>query len=231
MRLFLAVLAVVSGAAALWLWIGAPDLQAPGTAVMQGTAEEATMSTAVLVASRSLTAGTRLSGTDLEWANRQARSVPTGSALQAIVPDAESRMAGMVILRDLAQGDVVLWDDLATAASSRLSGHIAEDRLAFAIVVSEATAVGGLVRAGDRIDVFQVQRGGAIGEASMITLAEELRVLATDQTILHAQEVPTNAPRTLTVEVDMAQLEVLARAQAEGGIVVALKPQTDLPRP
>lgn len=231
MRLFLAVLAVVSGGAALWLWIGTPQLQTPGTVVMQGSTEEEAISTPVLVASRSLAAGTRLAETDLEWANRQARSVPSGSALQAVVPDAESRMAGMVVLRDLAQGDVVLWDDLATAASSRLSGHIAENRVAFAIVVSEATAVGGLVRAGDRIDVFQVQRGGATSEASMITLAKDLRVLATDQTILHAQEVPTSAPRTLTLEVDMAQLEVLARAQAEGGIVVALKPQADLPRP
>jgi pilus assembly protein CpaB len=231
MRLFLAVLAVVSGGAALWLWIGTPQLQTPGTVVTQGSTEEEAISTSVLVASRSLAAGTRLAETDFEWANRQARSVPGGSALQAVVPDAESRMAGMVVLRDLAQGDVVLWDDLATAASSRLSGHIAENRVAFAIVVSEATAVGGLVRAGDRIDVFQVQRGGATSEASMITLAKDLRVLATDQTILHAQEVPTSAPRTLTLEVDMAQLEVLARAQAEGGIIVALKPEAALPRP
>lgn len=231
MRLFLAVLALVSGGAALWLWVGAPQVQTPVSQVIQQAADEAPVSVAALVAARSLPAGTRVLEADLEWASLPVRTVPSGAALQALIPDAEARMVGMVLLRDVEQGDPVLWDDMATTATTRLSERISENMVAFAIVVSEATAVGGLVRPGDRVDVFQVRRGAASAETSFVNIAQDLRVLAADQTTQTSNDMPANAPRTLTLEVDVAQLERLGIAQAEGGLVVALKPDADLPRP
>lgn len=231
MRLFLAVVAFVSGAAALWLWVGAPQMQTPTSEVIQQAADAAPLSVSALVASRNLPAGARLAETDLEWASLPARTVPGGVALQALMPDAETRMVGMVLLRDLEQGDAVLWDDMATPSTTRLSDRISEDMVAFAIVVSEATAVGGLVRPGDRVDVFQVRRGAAGVDTSFVNIAQDLRVLAADQTTEASNNSPANAPRTLTLEVDVVQLERLGIAQAEGGLVVALKPDTDLPRP
>lgn len=231
MRLFLAVLALVSGGAALWLWVDAPQVQTPVSQVIQQAAEDVPDSVAALVATRSLPAGTRVTETDLEWANLPVRSVPSGAALQALIPDAEARMVGMVLLRDVEQGDAISWSDMATTATTRLSERISENMVAFAIVVSEATAVGGLVRPGDRVDVFQVQRGGPATETTFINIGQDLRVLAADQTIQPSSDVPANPPRTLTLEVDMAQLERLGRAQAEGGLLVTLKPKVDLPRP
>ena len=91
------------------------------------------------------------------------------------------------------------------------------------IVVSEATAAGGLVVPGDRVDLIQTQ-GRTAGEAlTARIIARDLPVLAVDQAMTRLAETTALPGRTLTLQVSEALVPEIAAANAAGGLSVALR--------
>jgi len=104
---------------------------------------------------------------------------------------------------------------------------------AVAVPVTASDAAGGFILPGDRVDVVQARaadNGGRGYTASV--LLRNVRVLAIDQN----SQPPKNGQQaqiggTATIEVAAADTEVIARAKAQGEVVLALRPYSDANQP
>lgn len=230
MRVFLFVIAIISGLGALWLWFAQPVQPSAIAGVTQGAAttpfDGSSNSTVMaLVAQRDLATGTVLAPEDVAWASVPLTDLPQGAALQAVQPDAATRMAGMNLLRDIATGAPLSWADLATKDAAALSSQIAADHFAFSIVVSEATGVAGLIEPGDRIDLARIKVMPGTSQRSFEIVARDIKVLAVDQRLDRLAPDAARPARTLTLELTAALVERVSLAQAENGVSVILRPE------
>ena len=104
---------------------------------------------------------------------------------------------------------------------------------AIAVSVTPALAAGGFILPGDRVDVVQSRpldaatNGGHPGFMA-VTLLRNIRVLAIDQN----SQPPKGGQQsqlgsTATLEVAAADTEVIARAKAQGDVILALRSYSD----
>jgi pilus assembly protein CpaB len=91
---------------------------------------------------------------------------------------------------------------------------------AMAISVDAATAVGGFVAPGDRVDIVLTQGNG--GELRAVTVLQNVRVVGIDQTSEEQQGAPM-VVRTITVEVLPDDGQRLALAQKAGQLSLSLR--------
>ncbi|MFT4706187.1 MAG: pilus assembly protein CpaB [Yoonia sp.] len=91
---------------------------------------------------------------------------------------------------------------------------------AVAISVDAATAVGGFVAPGDRVDIVLTQGSGI--ELRAVTVLQNIRVVGIDQTSEELQGAP-KVVRTITVEVLPDEGQRLALAQRAGQLSLSLR--------
>jgi pilus assembly protein CpaB len=91
---------------------------------------------------------------------------------------------------------------------------------AAAISVDAATAVGGFVAPGDRVDILMTQGGG--NELRAVTVLQNVRVVGIDQTSEERQGAP-KVVRTITVEVLPDDVQRLVLAQTAGRLSLSLR--------
>jgi pilus assembly protein CpaB len=91
---------------------------------------------------------------------------------------------------------------------------------AAAISVDAATAVGGFVAPGDRVDILMTQGGGS--ELRAVTVLQNVRVVGIDQTSEEEQGAP-QVVRTITVEVLPDDVQRLVLAQKAGQLSLSLR--------
>jgi pilus assembly protein CpaB len=112
---------------------------------------------AVVVATRDLTAGSRVAPGDVEERNVHSDGVPSGAL------SAAGAAVGAYVAWPLASGEPVLARMLRSARSGAAAAGglpVPDGDRAVALPVQPAGAVGGLLSPGDRVDVF-VTPGGA----------------------------------------------------------------------
>ncbi len=104
---------------------------------------------------------------------------------------------------------------------------------AVAVQVNTTTAAGGFILPGDRVDVLQsrpadaASNGGRPGFVAN-TLLRNIRVLAIDQNSKPPKNgVQSDVGSTATLEVAAADAEVVARAKAQGEVMLALRSYSD----
>jgi pilus assembly protein CpaB len=104
---------------------------------------------------------------------------------------------------------------------------------ALAVQVNVNTAAGGFILPGDRVDVLQsrptdsTSNGGHAGFIAQ-TLLHNIRVLAIDQNSQPPKGgTQSQVGSTATLEVAAADTEVIARAKAQGEVVLALRAYSD----
>lgn len=153
---------------------------------------------------------------DLAW---QAETLPTGAILAG---SAEARaLVGSVTRRAVAEGELLLASAvLRPGDRGFLASVIAPGHRAIAIAVEAATAAGGLIWPGDRVDVILTQelRDDSVPLGQRVlseTILSDARILSTDQTLAPASQAPATAeatgrptiPATVTLEVTPAEAE------------------------
>jgi len=219
MRALLFAIAFVAGGLALWLWLTQGQLGPDGIAARQ----PAVPMVSVLVAARDIPAETPLTEADLRWAPLPEASVVEGMATQTAQPEADRQVAGLAAAQPIAAGAPIFAATLRAPGGAGLAARLQADRFALAIVVSDASAVGGLVLPGDRIDLLRSRaaNGAPLPQAEVI--ARDLRVLAVDQALVAPAEAVGITARTLTLELTEAQVPQIAAANAGGGLSVALR--------
>ena len=218
--------------------------------------------TQVLVAHRDLNVGTTLANGDLAWQawpadavnpafitdGRAPQVAPTGTAA---VANTVSRAAAGVVApgpMDALYGAIVREPILANEPITNLKlvrggegGFMAvvlrPGMRAVAVPVNAATAAGGFILPGDRVDVLQShqQEGNQSGGSGLFshtgqvaqTLLRNVRVLAIDQTTKLPKNTTSMIGAVATLEVPAAYADVVVRAKAQGEVVLALRAYSD----
>lgn len=174
--------------------------------------------TALVAVARDLPPGHLIQPDDLADLAWQAETRPTGAILAG---SAEAQaLPGTVTRRALANGELLLPSAvLRPGDRGFLASVITPGHRAIAIAVEAATAAGGLIWPGDRVDVILTQelRDDSVPLGQRVlseTILTDARILSTDQTLVPAAQAPAEAapgqprvPATVTLEVTPAEAE------------------------
>jgi pilus assembly protein CpaB len=197
----------------------------------------------VVVAAQDIAAGTKISGDMLT-----VSAVPRGLLIDGAIADPKLA-AGLTALYPVAKNDQISAAKLGqTAKQLGFPGTIPDGKRAVSLPVSETTGVGGLIVAGDYVDITVVTGGAGGGNVkAATTLLQHVLVLSVAQnaakpvarvdangtpvpgagTFTTDSTDPDAKAKSVTVAVDPKDVPLLALAQDEGTIYLSLRPPGD----
>lgn len=179
----------------------------------------------VVVATRDLNFGDRLSPAMLRVVEYPADAIPAGTyeTMNQIFADPSSPT---IVLRRMAENEAVLnYKISGPNARGSLSALIDEGMRAVSVRVSDVTGVSGFVMPGDYVDVIytrdeQSRRNG--NNLKSDVLLQNIRVLGIDQDLNEMTNVPS-VVKTVTLEVANLDAQKLHLAQDAGKISLTLR--------
>ena len=145
-----------------------------------------------------------------------------------------SQVLGVKLSTSVHGGQSVLWTDLATANQERreLSQLLREGMRALTIRASKESSFGGLLRAGDRVDVLlTAQRPGGSEEVTVPMLQNVLVLAVGEDTGGPDQETPRGGRargREVSLAVTVEQAALLTHAEERGDLALILRNPEDL---
>lgn len=119
-------------------------------------------------------------GTYIEEGMLQSVQVPKRYAYQqSIEADRVKQIAGQPTRRDLEPGEQLSWFDFQSGeAAERLSDKIPKDARAVGVSVDPLSTLSGLLRPGDRVDIFAMIRHPTTGKVFTTSFQDDVPVLA-----------------------------------------------------
>lgn len=172
---------------------------------------------AMLVASRSLRAGSLIKPEDFAALEMARADMPAGASLDT--PQSRGSLTGSMIRRSLGEGQPILPADVVRPGDHGfLAAVLAPNMRAVTVAVDAVSGTAGLIWPGDRVDLILTQSMddptlGAGHRVAAETVLGDARVIAVDQQIVQGQSpdgamAPANhTDRTATLEVTAAQAE------------------------
>ena len=145
----------------------------------------------------------------------------------ALEPQFANRIVGRRVLHPVAAGDALADADFAPRSAPALAQLLPAGQRAFTVAVDEVAGQSGLLRAGDKVDVYwQHQRGSDV--ALVTLLLQAVPVLAAGRQIA-AQSSAVSATEfsTITLQVNADDAARLLLAQRSGQLAVVLRGSTD----
>ncbi|GEO40560.1 pilus assembly protein CpaB [Skermanella aerolata] len=200
-----------------------------------GTAEAApapVLGAAIMVAAKTVSAGTLIRADDVRWQDWTAGSVPAGYFNRTYV--SADAVIGSVARRNFAPDEPLIQGQIVSPGDRGfLAAVLTPGNRAVSVAVDAVSAASGLIWPGDRVDLILTQTfehddtkpsQKAVGE----TVLTDLRVLAMDQHLKEAvsgQSDPAElrVPRTVTLEATARQAEMIAVASGLGRLALALR--------
>jgi pilus assembly protein CpaB len=174
----------------------------------------------VIVASRDIEVGTRLTPDMLESTNWPSGSMPAGSFREAQL------LGARVVKTNLVRGEPLLESKLAPqGATGGLSGVITDGKRAITVKVNEVVGLAGLALPGNQVDILVNAKDESDKFISKIVL-ERILVLAVGQD-LGRDETKPKAVTAVTLEVTPEEAEKLDLARSIGTLSLVLRNQTD----
>jgi pilus assembly protein CpaB len=203
----------------------------------------------VVVASQEISAGTRISGDMLQLA-----TLPVNGTVDGALTSRDG-LDGLVVRQDMAKGEQFTAAKLGQTegGAETLSAIVPPGMRAAALEVDENTVVGGLVVAGDRVDIIVImedQTGD--GPPRGVTLLQDVEVLAVAQTTQKPvtrldrygnpiqtdtaagtlatrpeDASPNQKAKTVTLAVKPGDAPLLALAQDQGTVYLVLRGEGD----
>lgn len=243
MRLRVIVLMVAAGAAGLGgVTLARNWLDTQRAAIDSRLAEirqpEPVETVPVLVAASDVPGGSFVKAEHLDWAAFPADAV-LESYLTRDPEDADAQiedLADAVIRHGLVAGEPIVRGRLVRPGERGfLAAVLKPGQRAVSVPINATTGISGFIFPGDRVDLLLTHKlpGDEVRLASE-TLLRDLRVLAVDQRT-DDQEGAPEVGRTVTLEVDADQSEVIAVAMQMGTLSLALRslavPEADTDRP
>jgi pilus assembly protein CpaB len=249
------VILVIAIAAAIGLMLIAHSIlgRKPASAPVAVAAPEKPM-TQVLVAHKDLPVGTRIVAGDVVWQPWPADGVNPAFITdgQAAAPTPQGAVAtmtqkatavvsnggpmeavyGAIVRAPILANEPVVQAKLVRDGQGGFMAVVLHPGMrAVAIPIGVSTGAGGFILPGDRVDVMQAKQltgaAAAQGGYSVQTLLKNIQVLAIDQ----ASEPPKGAQSMVgavaTLEVPAGDEEILAKAKAQGEVVLALRSYAD----
>lgn len=227
-QLIVLVLAAVAAVGALLL------IRSMGGSRAQTNAEAETpiAGEQVLVAARDIPQGAALAPSDLAVRLFPQESVTPAFVRMSAQPSAQAELVGRVTRRAFAAGEPITLQSIVDPdGRGFMAAQLEPGYRAVAIEIEDANAVGGYLQPNDRVDVIMTQRveGGDSGGGAQVRsdiVLQDIRVLAvgeTTQTQSSGEEPAQIDANVAVLELTQADARVLALAQEQGEISLALR--------
>jgi pilus assembly protein CpaB len=185
-----------------------------------------TNSIKVLVASKDIALGGKLTKDDFSWANWPEGEVPGGAVTQQSDPTAEEEFEGRITRAPIYQGEPIRPERLINTDKGFMAAILPKGKRAIAVSVEAETTAGGFILPGDKVDLILTRTSDDLVLSE--TILENVRVLAIDSTTAGEQDQKNLSPkRTATLELTLGQSEIVAQAQQIGTISLALRSAQD----
>lgn len=183
------------------------------------TGEDATA--VFVVAARDLPAGSSIAAEDLRLARFPLRTPPSS----AVEGGALAALPGRTLLRARRAGEPILWLDIPEGGDT-LAHRVPLGERAVTITVTEPAGVGEHLRPRDRVDVYGIL-GGETGRVARLLLPNVAVLAAGSATADEAWDAP-DGYATVTLSVRPAEVQLIALAQQEGDLYLALRNPEDV---
>lgn len=215
--------------------------------------------TRVLVAKVDLPVGTRLTPDNMTWQDWPADALneafitdgagartPATGAVQRTAAQAQQAasdvisgngamqsLEGAIVRTAIVRGEPIIAAKIVRGGEGGfMSVVLGPGMRAMSLPVTVEASAGGFILPGDRVDVLtsspaREQEGGFTAQ----TVMRNVRVLAIDQTTQAAGGSQALVGAVVTLEIPAADTEILARAKAQGNVMLALRSYADLSGP
>ncbi|MAC26103.1 MAG: Flp pilus assembly protein CpaB, partial [Myxococcales bacterium] len=149
----------------------------------------------------------------------------------------QQRVLGIRVNTPVRANQSLLWTDLATTASERrdLSTLLREGMRALTVRTGVTSAFGGLLRAGDRVDVLLTANRPGGEERVTVPLLQNVLVLAVgadtggpDQSDEEAEQANNRRGRDVSLAVTLEQATLLTHARDRGELQLILRNPDDV---
>ena len=231
-RVILIAVALIAGGVAAYL---AATLQPPPPPPPEVVREVVSMpTTRVLVASKPILLGERVSASALEWTEWPEAALRPEFITDAAQPGAATDMTGAVARAEITAGEPILPGKLVHADGSYLAGMLGAGMRGVSVPVTAESASGGFIAPNDRVDVIST-RVNATGQYTE-TILRNVRVLALNKKLAKESEEDGEADPSAaafsgkalaTLELSEKQAELVVNALATGQLTLVIRAITD----
>lgn len=226
-RLVVLGIALTAGAGAAMLAGGSDDAPPPAP-----VAQAPAMNLAeVLVASSDIAMGGAVRAEDLRWQSWPAEAANGAFVQKSSSPDAIEHTAGSIARSPFVAGEPIRPEKLIKGnGSGYMAAILPAGMRAISVEISPETGAGGFILPNDRVDVLLTRKStGRNGrdESSSEPVAENIRVLAIDQTVEDKDGQKVVVGRTATLELSPVQVEAVSLSRSQGVITLALRSLVD----
>jgi pilus assembly protein CpaB len=216
-RIAILGVALVAGAAAFVLMMGNSGDQGP-IQIVEPVKEE---SVRVLIASRDIQRGERLSVDDTSWIAWPKNAVQPTFITDA-TPEKREALESAVARSLIVTGEPVVDAKIVQAGSSGLmAAIIAPGFRAVTMRVSPETSSGGFILPGDRVDILHTS--GRDDDARTRILFEDVRVLAVNAIYSEATGTPNIDGSNITLEFSPSDAEAFIATRNAGSMSLVLR--------
>ena len=238
-RILLVLVALIAGGTAAYLALSRPAPVVEPVVVEQAAPVIPAVPMAqVLVASKNIGMGERLTSEMLQWQEWPVASIPAEFITSEATPEAMADMGGSIARSAILAGEPIRREKLGQAGQGFLSSVLEGGMRGVSVNIRADAASGGFVVPNDRVDVV-LTRTTPLGEQLSQTILNNVRVIALNAK-LSASESDTEeaTPESgvftdgaiATLELDPAQAELLINATRMGDLSLMLRAITDTAR-
>lgn len=232
-RILLIVVALVAGGLAAFLATRGGNTPAPQTVEVTETRPEP--KDRVLVATRAIGLGQRLTASDVDWQDWPEGALRAEYITAGQVPDAPTQVAGAVARFEFFPGEPIREAKLVRSEQGYLSAVITEGMRAVSIPVTPESASGGYIVPNDRVDVVLTRSGSSFSETILanvrvLAIGKRLGEIGTTAGTTDPQE-PTSqvfeGSQVATLELSPTQSETILNATSAGRLALVLRSVAD----
>ena len=257
-RLALLAVALIAGGVAAYFATtmdqGTPVVPAPVPEVAQPVAQPAPPPpaplTQILVATRALAMGARLTPATVEWKNWPTDAMRDDYITNEATPAAVDEMAGSIVRFEFFPGEPIRAQKLVAPGDGYLSAVLEPGQVGVSITVQADVAAGGFIQPNDHVDVLLTQ--AIAGRQVAQTVLSNVRVLAiahrlgevgpapaesSDNPDEASDEGATPTPATFsdgviaTLALDSDQAKIITSARNSGALSLVLLSISDFSAP
>lgn len=189
------------------------------------------VSSAVLVATKDIVVGERLNPLSFEWRDWPKENIASFMITREARPDAIKELEGARARAQIFLGEPISERKIVTLKEGGLmSSLLLKGMRGIAIRISDRTAASGFILPNDRVDIIaslRVKVDDGSDEREVVftrTILTNVRVLAINRTISPDTDLSSLGDlQTAVVELDPQQAEIVALAEAQGELSLALR--------
>jgi pilus assembly protein CpaB len=219
------VLGLAVGSALSAAYLAKNVLNKPGAEVVEISKVEMGE---ILVASRDIAVGDRIDDAALSWASWPANQISPTMISKSGGPDAKAKFDNGRARIQMFSGEPIHEKKIVQPNDGGfMAAILPKGRRAISVRISAETGAGGFILPNDKVDVILTRKlsGGASGDRQLSeTVLSNVRVLAVDQTFKQDEKgEQVVVGKTATLELELAQAEVMAMAESSGQLSLALR--------